>query len=93
MFNVIDFSTFSFFMCKSSFQMIFFHFQHLTKNLAYKEELIKQLAASSGVMTDTKNDSEIQMKELQEQINSLVREKDELTEQIRTMQHSSVGNK
>lgn len=67
--------------------------QMLTKNLAYKEELVKKLAASCGIMTDTKNDSEDQMKTLQNQLSDLQRERDELSEQIRNMQQNKVGNK
>ncbi|XP_075221489.1 kinesin-like protein 3A [Lycorma delicatula] len=67
--------------------------QVLTKNLAYKEELVKKLAASSGFMADTRTDSEGHMKDFQEQISSLQHERDELAEQLRTMQQNSVGNK
>lgn len=44
-------------------------------------------------MADTRSDSEGHMKDLQEQIQSLQREKDELSEQLKNMQQNQVGNK
>ncbi|RZF45016.1 hypothetical protein LSTR_LSTR001977 [Laodelphax striatellus] len=67
--------------------------QLLMKDLAYKEELAKKLLASSTSMTETSGGCEVHMKELKDQISELQHEKDELVQQIKSLQNNNASSK
>ncbi|XP_039282809.1 chromosome-associated kinesin KIF4 [Nilaparvata lugens] len=67
--------------------------QLLMKDLAYKEELAKKLLASSTSMNETSGGCEAHIKEMKDQISELQHEKDELVEQIKSLQHNNASSK
>ncbi|XP_047115391.1 chromosome-associated kinesin KIF4A [Schistocerca piceifrons] len=67
--------------------------QELNKALALKEELVTQLSVNSDQILNIRHTYEDNLKELEQQVAALQKEKDELTQMLKNMQTNSNTNK
>jgi len=63
--------------------------KELTQQLALKEELAAQLMANMNHMSSINTDYENSMKDLQQQISGLQKERDELTHVLQSVQNNN----